>query len=69
MGKLNAELKQKILVIIQIKYFLKILTGKPTGKKRLGRPRHRLKDSIKVDFKEIVCNIRNWIDSDQYRNY
>ena len=29
----------------------KILKGKPTGKRPLGRPRHRWKDSIRIDLK------------------
>ena len=32
----------------------KILTGKPTRKGPLGRPRHRWEDNIRMDFKEIV---------------
>ena len=31
----------------------KILTGKPTGKRHLGRPRHRWEDNIKMDLKGI----------------
>ena len=41
----------------------KILTGKPTGKKTLGRPSHRWEDKVRMDLKEIVVNTRNWIDS------
>ena len=29
----------------------KILTGKPTGKRPLGRPRRRLEDNIRMDLK------------------
>ena len=32
----------------------KILTGKPTGKRPLGRPRRRRKDNITMNLKEIV---------------
>ena len=46
----------------------KILTGKPTGKRPLGRPRHRWEDNIRMDLKEIG-NTRNWVDSDQDRDY
>jgi hypothetical protein len=35
----------------------KILTGKPTGKRPLGRPTHRWEDNIKMDIKEILLNI------------
>ena len=31
----------------------KILTGKPTEKRPLGRPRHRWEDIIGMDFEEI----------------
>ena len=31
----------------------KILTGTPTGKRPLGRPRRRLEDSIRMGLKEI----------------
>jgi hypothetical protein len=30
-----------------------ILVGKPEGKKRLGRPRRKCEDNIKMDFREI----------------
>ena len=40
----------------------KILAGKPTGKRPLGRPRHRWKDNIRMDLKEIGINSRNWVD-------
>ena len=29
----------------------KILTGKPTGKRPLGRPRHRWEENIRMDLK------------------
>ena len=31
----------------------KILTGKPTGKGALGRPRRRWEENIRVDLEEI----------------
>ena len=31
----------------------KILTGKPTGKRPLGRPRHRWEDNIRMNLEEI----------------
>jgi hypothetical protein len=40
----------------------KVLIGEPTGKRPLGRPRRRLKDNIRMDFKEIGIKTRNWID-------
>ena len=48
----------------------KILTGKPTGKKKpLGRPKHRWEDNIRMDLEEIGINAGNWVDSAQDRNY
>ena len=47
----------------------KILTGKPTGKRPLGRPRRRWEDDIRMDLEEIGINARNWFDSAQDRNY
>ena len=32
---------------------LKILTGKPTGKRPLKRPRRRWEDNIRMDLEEI----------------
>ena len=46
--------------------FFKILTGKPTGKRPLGRPRRRWEDYIRMDLEEIGIN---WVDSAQDRNY
>ena len=41
----------------------KILKGKPTGKRLLGRPRRRWEDNIRMILKEICINTRNWVDS------
>jgi hypothetical protein len=43
----------------------KILTGKPTGKRPLGRPRHRWEDNITMGLKEVGISTRNWVDSAQ----
>ena len=48
---------------------LKILTVKPTGKRPLGRPRHKWEDNIRMDLEEIGINAGNWVDSAQDRNY
>ena len=37
----------------------KILTGKLTGKRPLGRPRRRWEDNITTDLREIGINMRN----------
>ena len=47
----------------------KILTGAPTGKRPLGRPRRRSEDNIRMDLTEIGINTRIWVDSTQDRDY
>ena len=47
----------------------RILTGKPTGKRPLGRPRRRWEDNIRMDLEETGINAGNWIDSSQDRDY
>ena len=51
------------------KHAFKILVGNFTGKRPLGRPRHRWEVNIRMDLKEIVINTRNWVDSAQDRDY
>ena len=46
-----------------------ILTGKPTGKRPLGRSRRRWEDNIRVDLKEIDISTVNLFDSPQDRNH
>ena len=48
---------------------LKILTGKPTGKRPLGRPRRRWDDNIRMDLEEIGINAGNWVDSAYDKDY
>jgi len=40
----------------------RVLVGKPEGVGPLGRPRHRWKDNIKMDLREVVCEGIDWID-------
>ena len=47
----------------------KILTGKSTGNRRLGRPRHRWEDNIRMDLEEVGIDVGNWDDSAQVRDY
>ena len=73
---------QKILFKIKLtsKYnAFKMLPGKPTGKRPLGRPRRRWEDNIRMDLRwednirmdleEIGINTGNWVDSAQDRDY
>jgi hypothetical protein len=39
----------------------KILDGKPKGKRPLKRPRHRWKNDVKLDLKEIRFGNMDWI--------
>jgi hypothetical protein len=49
----------------------RILVGMPEGKRRLGRPRRRWMDNIKMYLREIVWDGMDWIDlardRDQWR--
>ena len=47
----------------------RILTGNPTGKRPLGRPRRRWEEHIRMDLEEIGINADNWVVSAQDRNY
>ena len=44
----------------------KFLICKPTGK-RLGRPRRE--EKVRMDLKEIVVDMKNWVDLEQDRDY
>ena len=46
-----------------------MLTGKPTGKRPLGRPRRRWEYNIRIDLEEIGINAGNWVNSAQDRDY
>ena len=39
----------------------KILTGKPIGKRPLGKPRRRWEDNIRMDLEEIGINVGNYL--------
>ena len=46
-----------------------MLTGKPTGKRPLGKPRRRWEDNIRMDLQVVGINAGNWVDSAQDRDY
>ena len=46
-----------------------MLTGKPTGKRPLGRPRRRWEDNIRMNLEEIGIIAGNWVDSAQDKGY
>ena len=47
----------------------KILRGKPTGRRPLGRPRRRWEDNIRMDLEEMGVNAGSWVDLAQDRDY
>ena len=47
----------------------KIVTGKSSGKRPVGRPRRRWEDIIRMDHKDIGINTRNWVDLTQDMYY
>ena len=42
--------------------------GKLEGKRPLGRPRRRWENNIKIDLKELECDVMDWIDLAQDRD-
>ena len=57
----------------QFRNAYRVLVGKPESKRPLGRPRHKWEDNIKMDLKEMGCDLGDWIDlaedRDQWRAY
>jgi len=46
----------------------RVLVGKPEGKRRLGRPRRRWEDNIKIHPQEVGCGGMDWIELAEDRN-
>ena len=65
----NCYLNDLIWRMEETRSAFKILTGKPTGKRPLGRPRRRWEDNTRMDLEEIGINAGNWVDSAQDRHY
>ena len=53
----------------EVRSAFKMLTGKPTGKRPLGRPRSRWEDNIRMDHEETGINAGNCVISAQDRDY
>jgi hypothetical protein len=49
-------------------FVVRVLVGKPEGKRSLGRPRRLLEDIIKVDIQKVGCGGVYWIDLTQGRD-
>ena len=58
-----------VAIMEEVRSAFKMLTGTPSGKRPLGRPRRRWEDNIRMDLKEIGINTRNWVDLTQDRDY
>jgi len=46
----------------------RVLVGNLVGKRRLGRPRRRWEDNIKMDLQEVGCGGVDWIELAQDRD-
>ena len=46
----------------------RVLVGKIEGKRRLGRPRRRWEDNIKMVLQEVGCGDMDWIELAQDRD-
>ena len=46
-----------------------MLTGKPAGKRPLGRPRRIWEDNISMDLKELGIDTKNWVDWAQDKDF
>jgi len=40
---------------------VRVLLGKPEGRRLLGRPRRRWVDNIRTDLQEVGCGYMDWI--------
>jgi hypothetical protein len=47
----------------------KVLVEKPEGKRSLGRPRRRLEDGIRMDYREIGWGSVEWMQLPQDRGW
>ena len=46
----------------------RVLARKPEGKRRMGRPRHRWEDNIKMDLQEVGGGCGDWMELAQDRD-
>ena len=55
----------------ELRRALRVLAGKPEGKRPLGRPRRRWVDNISLDLQDVGCGYVDWIglaqDRDRWR--
>ena len=55
--------------MVEGKSAFRIVTGKITGKRPLGRPRRRWEDNIRIDLEKIGIITGNWVGSAQDKDY
>jgi len=46
-----------------------VLVGKPEGRRPLGRPKRRWEDNINIDLQEVECEVMDWIELAQDRDW
>jgi hypothetical protein len=52
----------------EVRGVYRVLLGKPTVKRPLGRPSRRWEDNIKMDLQEVGCGGMDWIELAQVRD-
>ena len=65
----NMRWKGHVARMEEVRIAFKMLTGTPTEKRPLIRPRRTWEDNITTNIKEIGVNTRNWVESTQDRDY
>ena len=60
--------KATTLIAVIIIIIIRVLVGKPEGKRPLGRPRRRWVDNIRMDLQEVGCGYMDWIGLAQDRD-
>jgi hypothetical protein len=55
-------------VKLYVGMWIRVLVGKPEGKRPLGRPRRRWVDNIRMDLQEVGCGYVDWIGLAQDRD-
>jgi hypothetical protein len=50
---LRTNFRISFLILLIVRSVHRMLVGKPEGKRRLGRPRRRWEDNIKMDLQEV----------------
>ena len=48
---------------------LRVLVGRPEGKRPIGRQRCRWEDDIKMDLREVACDPGDWLYIAQDRDH